>query len=129
VFECQKALLPIIGGASIGLLDCLCLALGGTLFKLIEDEGEEERHGKDRDEEVHDQTDIRSHAGPQTLYPGEQALPLPWWALAGVETAQILSSSRDIEDACPKFLLLLGRRVSRTPERPQSGAGTGTGSI
>jgi hypothetical protein len=65
--ECQQALLSISGGTSIGLLDCLCLALGRTLFKLIEDEGEEEWHGKDRDKEIHDQNDMRRHAGAQTL--------------------------------------------------------------
>ena len=43
VFECQKALLPVVGGASIGTLDGLCLTPGRTLFELIDDEGEEER--------------------------------------------------------------------------------------
>jgi hypothetical protein len=129
VFECEKALLPISGGASIDLPDCLCLALSGPLFKLIEDEGKEKRHGEDRDKEIYDQTDIRSHTSSQTLYPGEQALSLPWWALTGVETAQILSGSRDVENAHPRFLLRLDGRISRTPKCSQPGAGTGARSI
>jgi hypothetical protein len=79
VLERQKALPSIAGGASIGTLDRFFLAWGRTLFEFVDDEGEEERNGKDRDKEVHDQADIRSHASPQALHPGESALPHPWW--------------------------------------------------
>jgi len=87
VFERQKALLPVVAGASIGTLDGLFLTPGRTLFELINDEGKEERDGKDRDKEVHNQADIRDYASSQALHPGKQALPHPWRALAGVETA------------------------------------------
>ena len=46
VFERQKALLPVVAGASIGTLDGLFLTPGRTLFELINDEGKEERDGK-----------------------------------------------------------------------------------
>ena len=73
-------------------------------------------HGKDRDKEVHDQADIRGQSSPQALHPGEQALPHPWRALTGIETAQILASSGAVEDPCAEFRLGLGEWVSRTPE-------------
>src|SRR5215471_3127791 len=115
VLERQQAVLPIVGGASIGTLHRLFLTSGCTLFECVDDESEEERYGKDRDKEVHDQAGIRGHANPQTLHSSPQALPHPWWALAGVETAQILASSCDIQDAGSQFLLVLGWGSSCTP--------------
>src|SRR6266853_1068586 len=129
VLERQQALLPIVRGASIGTLHGLCLALGRTLLELVDDEGEEERYGKDRDKEVHEQADVRGQSSPQALYPGEPTLQHSWRALTGVETAQILASRGAIEDACAQFLLVLGGRVSRTPECPQPCPRAGTGGI
>src|SRR2546426_5085587 len=51
-------------GASIGVLDRLALALHGALFELIDNEGEEEGHGKDGDKEINNQSEIRCHSGP-----------------------------------------------------------------
>ena len=87
LFERQEALLPIVWGASIGVLDRLTLALRCLLFELVDDEGEEKGDGKDGDKEVDEQSDIRRDASPQALYPDTQVLPDPWWALAGIETA------------------------------------------
>jgi hypothetical protein len=64
MFERQQALLPIVRGASIGTLDGLLLTSGGTLFEPVDDEGEEERYGKDREKEVYDQADIRGYTSP-----------------------------------------------------------------
>src|SRR5262245_49464541 len=121
--------MPIDRGSNIGTLHGLFLALGRTLFEFVDDEGKEERYGKDRDKEVCDEADICSHASPQALYPGEPALPHPWWALAGVETTQILTSSSAVEDSCAKCRLVLGGWVSRTPECSQPCPRAGTGGI
>jgi len=129
VFERQKALLPVVRGASISTLDDLCLTPSRTLFELIDDEGKEERYGKDRDKEVHNQTDIRGDASSQALHPGESALPHPWRALAGAETAQILASRGAVEDPCAKCRLVLGGWVSRTPEGSQPCPRASTGGI
>jgi hypothetical protein len=77
VFERQQTLLSVVGGASIGTLDGLFLTPGYTLFELIDDKGKQERYGKDRDKEVHNQADIRGYASPQALHPDAQALPHP----------------------------------------------------
>ena len=129
VFEYQKALLPVVRGSSIGTLDGLFLTPGRTLFELIDDEGEEEWYGKDRDKEVHNQADIRGYASSQALHPGEPALPHPWRALAGIETAQILASRGAVEDSCAKCWLVLGGWISRTPECSQPCPRAGTGGI
>src|SRR5262245_28959277 len=86
VLQGQQALLPILWRASVGLLDRLALALHGALFELIDNEGEEEGHGKDGDKEVDNQSKIRGHPGPQALHSGVQALPDPCRALAAIET-------------------------------------------
>jgi len=107
--ELQEALLPVVWGAGVGVLDRLALASRRPLLETVDDEGEEKGHGKDGDKEVHDQPEIHGDTSPQALDPAEQALPEPWWALAGVQATEIPASGRDIEEPGTEFLLGLGR--------------------
>jgi len=110
-------------------LDRLALASRCPLLETVDDEGDEEGHGKDGDQEVHDQPEIHGDTSPQALHSGEQALPEPGRALAGVQAVEIPASARDIEESGTEFLLGLGRWVSRTPERPEPCPGASTGRI
>ena len=129
LLECQEALLPVVWRASVGVLDCLLLASRRPLFDTVDDEGEEEGHGKDGDKEVHDQSEIHHHARAQALDPGKQALAESWCILAGIQAAQILPRGRDIEEPWREFLLGPGWGSSRAPERPESCTWAGTGCI
>jgi len=107
--ELQEALLPVVWGAGVGVLDRLALASRRPLLEPVDDEGEQEGHGKDVNQEVHDQPEIHGDTSPQALHPDEQALSEPRWALAGVQATEIPASSRDIEEPGTEFLLGLGR--------------------
>src|SRR5262245_53052584 len=82
--QCQEPVLPVIWRAAIGTPNRLLLALCSALFEDVDDEGEEERHGKNGDKEVHDQPEVGRHTSAQTLYPGKQALPEPGRTLTGI---------------------------------------------